>query len=311
MGRIDEALRRARAPIANVESRRPSSDLFVSVWEESELPVERPIRSAEPVERPIRSAEVKRALPTELSSATVVTRTIPASTTVDGIDLDWREKLALTTNNEGVIHQFRRLAAVLVQAQRSRNLKTIMVTSAVPGDGKTLTSLNLALVLSESYRRRVVLIEADFRRPRIGSVINLPMNDGLSDLMKSKEVRKVRRVQLTPNLTVLPAGRPDSDPVSGLTSARMQDFLQSAADEFDWVIVDTPPTSVAADASLLNPFTDATVLVIRAGSSPHAAVQQAVDVIGRDRILGVVLNGADGRSAAPAYYYHYEATSAD
>jgi capsular exopolysaccharide synthesis family protein len=178
-----------------------------------------------------------------------------------------------------------------------------MVTSAVPGDGKTMTSLNLALVLSESYRRRVVLVEADFRRPRIGGVINLPMAEGLSDIMKSPEDRKVKPVQLTPYLTLVPAGRPDADPVSGLTSRRMQEFLLSAAEEFDWVILDTPPTSVAADAALLSPFTDATIMVIRAGHTPNAAVQQSIDAIGRERIVGVVLNAAPQPSATSGDYY--------
>lgn len=293
MGRIDEALRRARAPIANAGSARPDPDVFVSVWGETDASVERPIRST----------PVRRQPAPELVAAPAEARAVSVAS-IDGIDQDWREKLALTTGDTGIIHQFRRLAAVLIQAQRSRHLKTILVTSAVPGDGKTLTSLNLALVLSESYKRRVVLIEADFRRPRIGSVINLPVMEGLSDIMKSFENRKVRRVQLTPNLTLVPAGHPDADPVGGLTSARMQEFLRSAADEFDWVIVDTPPTTVAADASLLGPFTDATILVVRAGHSPNDAVQQAIDVIGRERIVGVVLNAArSGASAAPYYYY--------
>jgi len=86
----------------------------------------------------------------------------------------------------------------------------------------------------------------------------------------------------------------------------MQEFLQWAAEQFDSVIVDTPPTSIAADAALLSPFTDATILVIRAGQTPNAAVQQAVEAIGRERIAGVVLNAADSRSAVASDYYYYD-----
>jgi len=294
MGRIDEALRRARAPIERIEDKRPRADVFVSVWESDSQP-----ERAMP-----RTPEIRRSPSVEIAPAPTVARPFTASPTFESVDEDWREKLALTTTHDVVIHQFRRLAAVLVQAQRSRRFKTVMVTSAVPGDGKTMTSLNVALVLSESYRRRVVLIEADFRRPRIASVVRLPIGDGLSDVMKSGEDRKVWRVQLTPNLTVVPAGTPDPDPLSGLTSTRMHEFLLSAAEEFDWVILDTPPTSVAADASLLAPFTDATILVVRAGHTPNAAVQQAVDVLGRERIAGVVLNAADDRSVVDNDYYY-------
>jgi len=173
MGRIDEALRRARVPMASHNTERSGNDVFVSVWD-----------TVAPTDWGVQQPEVKRRSSHELGSDQDAGGSVLLAS-IDGIDSEWREKLAITTSNQAVVNQFRRLAGVLVQAQRARPLKTILITSAMPGDGKTLTSLNLGLVLSESYRRRVVLIEADFRRPRIGSVINLPITDGLSDVMKA------------------------------------------------------------------------------------------------------------------------------
>jgi len=213
---------------------------------------------------------------------------------------DSRRRLAtIASADRLLIEQFRRLAATLIHSQRTAPLKVIMVTSAAPEEGKTLTALNLALVLSESFRLRVLLIDADLRRPKITEVANITV-EGLGEVVKAPEARKVPLVPVTDMLTLLPAGRADPDPLSGLTSARMQQLLHEAGATFDWVIVDTPPVGAAADASLLCAMADATVLVVRAGRTPFEAVQQAIDGIGRERIIGVVLNGVDGRDV-PSY----------
>jgi Mrp family chromosome partitioning ATPase len=92
---------------------------------------------------------------------------------------------------------------------------------------------------------------------------------------------------------LLPAGRPDPDPMSGLTSPRMRHILDEASSRYDWVILDAPPMGPMADASLLAQMVDGAVFVIRAGRTQHGLVQKAVDALGRHRILGVVLNGMD------------------
>jgi capsular exopolysaccharide synthesis family protein len=203
----------------------------------------------------------------------------------------WKQWLLSSDDETGVTEQFRRLAAALLHGQREGRLKVVMVTSAVPGEGKTLTTLNTALVLAQSYRRRVLLIDADLRRPRLSEAAGLTVTEGLAEALKSPEERKVPVTQLTDYLSLLPAGRPDPEPLSGLTSARMQQLLNEAAERFDWVIVDTPPVAAAADAGLLGAMVDATVLVVKAGETPHPAVRHAIDTIGHDRIFGVVLNG--------------------
>jgi protein-tyrosine kinase len=208
--------------------------------------------------------------------------------------------------NPASVEQYRRLAAVLHHAQNERGLRVIMVTSALPGEGKTLTASNLALTLSESYQRRVLLVDADLRRPSIHQLFALPSLSGLSDGLRSVEDRKLTLVEVSSHLTVLPAGRPDPDPMSVLTSSRMQYVLDEAREKFDWVIVDTPPVGLMPDAHLLAAMVDGALLIIGAGMSPHRAVAKAADVIGRDRILGVVLNRvARNDMSHGAYYYSY------
>jgi receptor protein-tyrosine kinase len=206
---------------------------------------------------------------------------------------NWKQWLVTPEVDPAIGEQFRKLAATLLLGQNEGRLKVIMVTSAVPAEGKTLTTLNIALVLAESYRRRVLLIDADLRRPRLTEAAKLTMAQGLGEVLKATEDRKATLTQLTDYLWFLPAGRPDPDPLSGLTSPRMQHLLQEAADRFDWVIVDTPPVTAAADAGLLGAIVDAIILVVRAGRTPHPAVQQAIETLGRDSIFGVVLNGVN------------------
>jgi receptor protein-tyrosine kinase len=203
------------------------------------------------------------------------------------------------------VEQYRKLAATLHHLQLERNARVLMISSAVPAEGKTLTAANLSLTLSESYGRRVLLIDADLRRPTLHQLFDLPNLSGLGDGLRSQTERLLSLVQVSPRLTILPAGRPDPDPMVGLTSSRMRRVLLEAADVFDWVVVDTPPIGVLTDGRLLADMVDAALLVIRAGTSPFNLISRAVDALGRDRIAGVVLNGLNPRDQQASGYYGY------
>lgn len=199
---------------------------------------------------------------------------------------------------------YRRLAATLHHAQAESGVKVLMVSSAVPDEGKTLTATNLALTLSESYQRRVLLIDADLRRPSLDGIFQLPKVFGLNEALTSNPPRKVSVIQISPHLSLLTAGAPDPDPISTLTSDRMRRLLTEAAAAFEWVIIDTPPVGILSDAKLLGSMVDAALLVIRANKTPAALIQRAVDALGRERILGVVLNRAEPRGPGGSYSYY-------
>jgi capsular exopolysaccharide synthesis family protein len=264
--------------------------VFVSAWGGEDAA---PVRAVEPVRRshdpePIPVPGPER--PSQISLSRV-----------------WRERLATSPDaNPVLVEQFRRLAATLHHAQSGSGIRVIMLTSASPNDGKTLTAVNLALVLSESYRRRVLLIDADLRRPSLGNLAEVTDAPGLSDALKSTTEQKLAVLQVTPTLMLLPAGRPDPDPMGGLTSARMRHILEEAAGRFDWVILDAPPMGPMADASLLSQMVDGAVFVVRAGQTQHPAVQRAIDALGRERILGVVLNAVE-HMPSEQYEYNYGA----
>jgi capsular exopolysaccharide synthesis family protein len=184
-------------------------------------------------------------------------------------------------------------------------MRSLMVTSAVAEEGKTLTATNLALTLSESFRRNVLLVDADLRRPSLHDVFQVPNVSGLSDGLKAPADGKLSLLQITPLLTLLTAGRPDPDPMHSLISARMKRVIEEARAKFDWVILDAPPVGLLTDANLLVAMLDAALLVVRAGVVPYTYVERAADIIGRERIIGVLLNGAEPEHPN-VHKYHYD-----
>ena len=231
-------------------------------------------------------------------------RAKPRSAPVRVGDAD-RHKLVISqTLDPALVEQYRHLAAVLHHAQERSAMRSVMVTSAVPSEGKTLTATNLALTLSESYQRRVLLIDADLRRPRMREMFGLPVGDGLINVLVKGAGGRLPVHQVSPTLSVLTSGRVVDDPMSLLVSPAMKQLLDEARDIFDWVVVDTPPIAILPDANLLSAMIDTALLVVSARSTPYPMVQRAAQAIGSDRILGVVLNRAE-QASVPVYDYGY------
>jgi receptor protein-tyrosine kinase len=209
--------------------------------------------------------------------------------------------------DDTLVEQYRRLAATLHHAQLRTGNNTVMVSSAVEAEGKTLTATNVALTLSHSYRRRVLLVDADLRRPTVHELFALDNRVGLRDVLEQTTPdEKLPIQQISPTLWVMTAGRPNPDPMSGLISDTMRQFLTDAAEQFDWVVIDTPPVALMPDANLLAAMVDAALLVVSASSTPYTLVERAVEALGSQRVLGVVLNRAERSEVNVGYsYYSY------
>ncbi len=289
MGRVEDAFRRAGVECPADALPAPAAQgAFVPPWTFDAGRGSAPAAPASP--------EVAAAGSTFIGEA--------ESPATGGFDRGWLEHLVICDGaRPDLVERFRSLAASLHRLQESVGLKVVMVTSAEPGDGKTLVAVNLALVLSESYRRRVLLADADLRRPSIRDLSQVSELPGLSEALKAPADRKLSVLRITETLTLLPAGRPDPDPMSGLTSPRMARIVREAAARFDWVILDAPPMGPVPDAGLLAGLAEGTLLVVRAGQTPCGAVQKAIEGLGRERILGVVLNGVDERAMRATNYY--------
>ena len=296
MSRIEEALRRAGQPPApeagspvgeaappSVHSSQP--DEVAAPWDFSDTPA----AEAEAANAELAFGEARTPRPTVAA--------------FQGFTALQSEKLVVAKDAVPTqVEQFRKLAATLHESQKTRQLRIVMIASAVAGEGKTLTSTNLALTFSESYHRTVLLIDADLRRPSLSEVFQVPNSAGLMEGLTSHEDQQLPLVKISSFLTLLTAGRPSPDPMRALSSERMRRILQEAAARYDWVIIDTPPVAMLPDANLLASMVDGAVLVVRAASTPYRLVQKAVHALGRDRILGVVLNRAES-AAEESYYY--------
>lgn len=211
-------------------------------------------------------------------------------------------RLVTGSSSSVSLEQYRRVAAVLHEAQVHGNLKTVMVTSTLPGEGKSLTVANLAHTLSGSYGRRVLVIDADLRAPNLHRIFRLRNSAGLSEALRDAR-QALPFVEVAEGLSVLTAGRPGAAPLAGLISDRMGDIIRECASTFDWVLVDTPPVGLLPDAQVLARFAGAVVFVIAAGSTPRAAVERAVSELGADSIIGTVLNRVEDHRIPEANYY--------
>jgi capsular exopolysaccharide synthesis family protein len=290
MSRIEEALRRAvdggPRPTAAVDETVPVG------WGDPQL-ARYPLENKEPARPPVAEPVARRRSAPPPSRTDIDSTAFPE--TLEG-------KLILNDAEPFAVEQYRRLAAAVHHLQSTQGTKVLMVASARPREGKTLTVTNLALTLSESYGRRVLLIDADLRKPSIHEIFRLPNAKGLSDGLRS-ESGELSVLPVTPLLSVLPAGRADANPMAGLTSERMRVLLSEAATAFDWVLLDAPPVGIMPDAHLLARLTEGVILVIAAGSTPFDLVDRAVSEIGRDNIVGTVLNRIDPQNVQSTGYY--------
>ena len=184
--------------------------------------------------------------------------------------------------------------------------KVILITSAMPQEGKTTISANSALVLAQRGSR-VLLVDADLRRPGIEKLFGLRPHGGLSTLISGSD--KVEDVVLqfpqVPNLWILPAGPIPPQPAELLGSTVMKDHIARWRNEFDHVIIDTPPCLSVTDAVLLSPEADRVILVARAGQTTKPALRRACDLLLQvnARVMGIVLNAFNIHSAHGYYYY--------
>ncbi len=185
--------------------------------------------------------------------------------------------------------------------------KVILITSALPQEGKTTTSLNSAIVLAQGGTR-VLLIDADLRRPSIHKTLGMGPQAGLSNVLTGSATLQQAIVpsNILPSLWVLPAGTPPPNPAELLASVNMKDVLDQLREQYDHIIVDTPPTLSVTDAVIMSTRADRVVLVIRSGQTTKQALRRARDTLLQvnAHVCGVLLNAVDLNS--PDYYYYHE-----
>lgn len=213
--------------------------------------------------------------------------------------------VTLTAPASVAAEQYRTLYYRLERLRQTTNMKVVAFTSALAGEGKTVTAVNTALTAARANMdRRILLVDADLRRSNVAEVLGIKSKPGLSELLAGEcDVRDVvRRFQAT-RLAVIPAGSTPEDSAQVLASPRMKQLLGKMREAFDEIYIDLPPTLPFADASIAAAYSDGVVMVIRANQTPVKAVNQALDHLAGAPIVGCVLNGAEQSSSPYAKAY--------
>ena len=219
------------------------------------------------------------------------------------------ELVAKVRPQSQMAESYRALRTSLLLSNLGAPPKVIMVTSALPQEGKTTTSINCAVVLAQKKDSRVLLIDADLRRPSIHKKLGMDPGNGLSKLLTDSETNLddvITSTTVLPNLFVLPAGKTPPNPAELLASSNMRDLLADLREKYDHIVIDTPPSLSVTDAVVLSPRADAVVLVIRSGQTTKQALRRSRDILTQvnAKVVGVLLNAVD--LSSPDYYYYYE-----
>jgi protein-tyrosine kinase len=202
--------------------------------------------------------------------------------------------------------EFRTLRSRLYQIRERQPLKTVLVTSALPAEGKTFVAANLAQVIVRQHERRALLIDADLRWSRMHLSFGTNLKPGLTDyLMGNVDELSIIQRGAYDNLFMIPGGSPCSNPAELIASGRLDAMLRRLAPLFDWVIIDSPPAVPVSDSSLLADMCDGVLMVVRSAITPYDMAQRAVQEFREKHLVGVVLNDVEPGTGYNSYYYHY------
>jgi capsular exopolysaccharide synthesis family protein len=220
----------------------------------------------------------------------------------DGSALDGRLVAALAPQSLAA-EQYRLLRTRITQAESGRALRTVIITSPSKGDGKSLTAANLALTMAQEFQQRVLLLDADLRRPSIHHLFGISDAPGLSDVLMGGASLDDALVSIADHrLTVLPSGPVPTHPAELLGSSTMRRVLDTLRTRFDRVILDMPPATPLADVSVASALADGVLMIVRAGATPKPAIERALSGLDMRKVLGLVLNDA-GKNGSGYYGY--------
>lgn len=213
--------------------------------------------------------------------------------------------VALAEERSVGAERIRMLGARLQRLQQHQPVKTLLITSSIKDEGKSIVSANLAFSLAKT-NQRILLIDGDFHQGNLGKLFGTSRSPGLTLWWRSTDsiLSYLRRLNTLP-LWFLAAGEPSTQAAEMLQSARFSAMLNQVASWFDWVIVDSPPFAPLADSASWVSLTDATLLLVRLGKTPKKLLRRVLDSLDQRKLLGVVLNECeDPHLSYYAQYYH-------
>lgn len=216
------------------------------------------------------------------------------------------------------VEQFRGLRSHVYQARYEAPLKTILIASGMPSEGKSFVAANLAMSMARNSVHNILLIDGDLRRPTLHTLLGAPNKIGLSDYLggsasvleilqrdKRSEDGEKAAAEGIANLTFLSSGKNTDLSSELVANNRMKELIETVSPTFDWIIIDGPPVLAVTDAVELSRSADAILLVARGASTPYEVAQKAKTAFGNARILGFVLNDIKDAPKSGSYHYNY------
>ena len=217
--------------------------------------------------------------------------------------------VALHNSDTMAAEQYRKLYIEIVQARRTRELQTLLITSALAGEGKSISAANLAITCAANKDQLgVLLIDTDFRKPSISQYLGIQPKWGLGDyLLGDVEYSKLFFKTHIPGLTIISQGKRVSNPTALLASTKIERFFQDlkSQKQYSYIVLDSSPVLLTSEAKSLLQYVDTTIFVVRANKTPAEVVLQAIRILGEENVLGCVLNGVTSSDFSfYAYYYN-------
>ncbi len=293
MSRIHEALKKAEQERASTQGGVPSSFTTAPVAEV-------------PGYEDIEIARVTPNLGMPDLGGPLSLETLLARCSQPGWNPDPQTMLFMNGNDSAKgTEEYRTLRSRLYHIREKMPLKKLLVTSALPKEGKSFTSANLAQVMVRQHGRRALLIDADLRGPRLHQMLGAPKGPGLAEYLlgKADEVSVIQRGPME-GLFFIASGECIEDPAEMVASSRLKILLQRVEPVFDWIIIDSPPAIPVSDASVLAKACDGVLMVVRSNSTPSDVARKARMEFPDQMLVGVVLNGTDRDEADYARYYY-------
>jgi capsular exopolysaccharide synthesis family protein len=246
---------------------------------------------------------------------------VPAEIVIEDIARqDWKplvEAFPTLSDRGSGVEQFRGLRSHVYQARYEAPLKSLLIASGLPSEGKSFVAANLAVSMARNSIHNILLIDGDLRRPMLHTRLGAPNQVGLSEYLEGKaEVMNILQrdrdqkegesnTKSFGNLTFIPSGKTTDHSTELLAGDRMKDLIKTVAPYFDWIIIDAPPVLAVTDAVELSRAADAVMLVARSARTPYEVAQRTQAAFGNLRVLGFVLNDMKDARKTGTYSYNY------
>jgi capsular exopolysaccharide synthesis family protein len=297
MSRIHEALKKAEEQRAAAQGGRAEPQAGTGAETITSAPV------AVQETSPLTHAPGMPSFSTPLTFETLLARCAPGNWTPDT-----KKMLFFNAEEQGYgTEEFRTLRSRLYHLREKQPLKSVLVTSSLPKEGKSFVAANLAQVMVRQQGRRALLIDGDLRGPRLHAALGTSSTPGLSDyLLGEVDEFGIMQRGAMENLFFIPAGKTVSNPAELVADGRVKALLNRVGPLFDWIIVDSPPAGLVSDASLLAKACDGVLIVVRSNQTPFDIARKARQEFRDEQLVGVVLNGMEaGTSPYQQYYYNH------